>query len=24
MGLCVEDCLVSEMMSGAGSYGMWG
>ena len=24
MGLCVEDCLVTEMMSGAGSNGMWG
>jgi hypothetical protein len=24
MGLCVEDCLVGEMMSGAGSNGMWG
>lgn len=24
MGLCVESCLVSEMMSGAGSNGMWG
>ena len=24
MGLCVEDCLVAEMMSGAGSNGMWG
>jgi len=24
MGLCVENCLVSEMMSGAGSNGMWG
>lgn len=24
MGLCVEDCLVGEMMSGAGSSGMWG
>ena len=24
MGLCVEDCLVREMMSGAGSNGMWG
>ncbi|KAL2063174.1 hypothetical protein VTL71DRAFT_6246 [Oculimacula yallundae] len=24
MGLCVEDCLVLEMMSGAGSNGMWG
>ena len=24
LGLCVESCLVSEMMSGAGSYGMWG
>jgi hypothetical protein len=22
--LCVEHCLVSEMMSGAGSNGMWG
>lgn len=22
--LCVEHCLVGEMMSGAGSYGMWG
>lgn len=24
MGLCVEECLVTEMMSGAGSNGMWG
>lgn len=24
MGLCTEYCLVSEMMSGAGSNGMWG
>ncbi|PBP15902.1 hypothetical protein BUE80_DR013340 [Diplocarpon rosae] len=24
MGLCVEECLVLEMMSGAGSNGMWG
>ncbi|KAF8851790.1 hypothetical protein BDZ45DRAFT_600896 [Acephala macrosclerotiorum] len=24
MGLCVEDCLVAEMTSGAGSNGMWG
>jgi hypothetical protein len=24
MGLCVENCLVAEMMSGAGSNGMWG
>lgn len=24
MGLCVEDCLVAEIMSGAGSNGMWG
>jgi hypothetical protein len=24
MGLCVETCLVVEMMSGAGSNGMWG
>lgn len=24
MGLCVETCLVAEMMSGAGSNGMWG
>lgn len=24
MGLCVENCLVGEMMSGAGSNGMWG
>jgi hypothetical protein len=24
IGLCVEDCLVAEMMSGAGSNGMWG
>ncbi|CZT12149.1 uncharacterized protein RCO7_11147 [Rhynchosporium graminicola] len=24
MGLCVEDCLVTEMMAGAGSNGMWG
>jgi hypothetical protein len=24
MGLCIEDCLVHEMMSGAGSSGMWG
>jgi hypothetical protein len=24
MGLCVEDCLVAEMMSGAGGNGMWG
>ncbi|KAB8437362.1 hypothetical protein FH972_025042 [Carpinus fangiana] len=23
-GLCVEQCLVSEMMSGSGSFGMWG
>ena len=23
MGLCVENCLVDEMMSGAGSNGMW-
>jgi hypothetical protein len=23
MGLCVETCLVREMMSGAGSAGMW-
>lgn len=23
-GLCVEDCLVGEMMTGAGSFGMWG
>lgn len=23
-GLCVEHCLVAEMMSGAGSNGMWG
>jgi hypothetical protein len=22
--LCVEDCLVAEMMPGAGSNGMWG
>jgi hypothetical protein len=22
--LCVEHCLVGEMMSGAGSNGMWG
>lgn len=22
--LCVEHCLVAEMMAGAGSYGMWG
>ena len=22
-GLCVENCLVGEMMAGAGSYGMW-
>lgn len=22
-GLCVENCLVGEMMSGAGSFGMW-
>jgi hypothetical protein len=24
MGLCVDQCLVSEMMAGAGSNGMWG
>lgn len=24
LGLCVEGCLVSEMMAGAGSGGMWG
>jgi hypothetical protein len=24
MGLCVDHCLVSEMMAGAGSNGMWG
>lgn len=24
MGLCVERCLVGEMMAGAGSAGMWG
>jgi hypothetical protein len=24
IGLCIEDCLVAEMMSGAGSSGMWG
>jgi hypothetical protein len=24
MGLCVEDCLVGEIMSSAGSNGMWG
>jgi len=24
MGLCTEHCLVGEMMSGAGSFGMWG
>lgn len=24
LGLCIEDCLVGEMMSGAGSFGMWG
>ena len=24
MGLCAEECLVAEMMSGAGSNGMWG
>lgn len=24
MGLCVEQCLVGEMMAGAGSNGMWG
>jgi hypothetical protein len=24
MDLCVDDCLVGEMMSGAGSNGMWG
>ena len=24
MGLCTEICLISEMMSGAGSFGMWG
>jgi hypothetical protein len=24
MGLCVENCLVDEMMAGAGSNGMWG
>ena len=23
-GLCVENCLVSEMLAGAGSGGMWG
>jgi hypothetical protein len=22
--LCVENCLVSEMLAGAGSGGMWG
>ena len=24
LGLCIEDCLVGEMMVGAGSNGMWG
>jgi len=24
MGLCIENCLVGEMMSGAGSLGMGG
>ncbi|KAF2244472.1 hypothetical protein BU26DRAFT_523118 [Trematosphaeria pertusa] len=24
MGLCVDNCLVGEMMAGAGSNGMWG
>ena len=24
LGLCIEDCLVGEMYSGAGSGGMWG
>jgi hypothetical protein len=24
IGLCVEDFLVTEMMTGAGSNGMWG
>jgi len=24
MGLCVDNCLVGEMMAGAGSIGMWG
>jgi len=24
MGLCIENCLVGEMMSGAGSFGMLG
>lgn len=24
MGLCTEECLIGEMMSGAGSFGMWG
>ena len=24
LGLCIEDCLVSELMAGAGSGGMWG
>lgn len=24
MGLCIENCLVGEMMAGAGSGGMWG
>lgn len=24
MGLCIEHCLVGEMMAGAGSNGMWG
>jgi hypothetical protein len=24
MGLCVEHCLIGEMMAGAGSNGMWG
>lgn len=24
MGLCVDQCLVGEMMSGSGSFGMWG
>lgn len=24
LGLCTETCLIGEMMSGAGSFGMWG
>lgn len=24
MGLCIQSCLVGEMMQGAGSFGMWG